>query len=85
MNNRDKRRIEKVLGIALKHNHLSVVLGAWGCGVFQNEPDNIAKYFKSVIETKFNQEFRKIVFAIYAKNNRFIKPFIKEFGELNLN
>ena len=76
-----KRRIEKVLAIALKHGHSTIVLGAWGCGVFQNNPNDIAQYFREVIEGKFEQQFRKIVFAIYAKNERFIKPFKEEFLE----
>lgn len=70
-----KRRIEKVLTIALEHGHSTVVLGAWGCGVFQNDPVDMARYFKEVINDKFKNQFTKIVFAIYARNERFIKPF----------
>ena len=75
-----KRRIEKVLTIALVHGHRSIVLGAWGCGVFQNDPNDIAKYFKEIIENKFKNEFKKIVFAVYSSRERFIKPFLNEFG-----
>lgn len=75
-----KRRIEKVLAIALKHGHTTLVLGAWGCGVFQNDPADIARYFKQVIKEKFPYSFRKIVFAIYARDERFIKAFYEEFG-----
>lgn len=74
-----KRRIEKVLTVALKHGHESIVLGAWGCGVFRNNPDDIARYFKEIIEGKFNRQFRKITFAIYANNERFINPFREAF------
>lgn len=75
-----KRRIEKVLTIAQHHGHHTLVLGAWGCGVFQNNPDDIARYFREVLDEKFKQQFLKIVFAIYAKNERFIRPFRKEFA-----
>lgn len=74
-----KRRIEKVLTIALAHGHSTLVLGAWGCGVFQNDPDDIAVYFKEIIEQKFNGSFKEIVFAIYSKRERFINPFRREF------
>lgn len=74
-----RRRIEKVLAIAAEHGHQTIVLGAWGCGVFQNDPKHIARYFREVIEEKFQQEFSRIVFAIYAKNERFIRPFQEEF------
>ncbi|MCB0516410.1 MAG: TIGR02452 family protein [Chitinophagales bacterium] len=33
-----KRRINMVLGIALENKHENIVLGAWGCGVFGNDP-----------------------------------------------
>jgi len=75
-----KRRIEKVLAIALEHGHLSIVLGAWGCGVFQNNPNDIASYFKEVTEGNFKNQFLQITFAIYANNERFIKPFREEFA-----
>lgn len=75
-----KRRIRKILAISLQNNHKSIVLGAWGCGVFQNDPQDIARYFKEVIESEFKNKFNTIVFAIYSKNERFIKPFINEFN-----
>jgi len=74
-----KRRIEKVLFIALENNHDTIVLGAWGCGVFKNKPSDVAKYFKEVINAQFKDEFKKIVFAIYAKEDRFISPFKENF------
>lgn len=76
-----KRRIEKVLAIARAHNHGTIVLGAWGCGVFQNDPEVIAGYFKEVIQTGFAQEFKHIVFAVYSKHERFINPFYAHFGD----
>lgn len=75
-----KRRIEKVLAISLANKFDVIVLGAWGCGVFRNDPDDMALYFKEVIETKFKNAFKKIVFAVYSRNERFITPFIKAFG-----
>jgi uncharacterized protein (TIGR02452 family) len=75
-----KTRMEKVLSIALENKHLNIVLGAWGCGVFANEPTAIAKYFKWVIDHKFNNEFEKIIFAVYSKNQKIIEPFYHEFS-----
>jgi len=74
-----KRRIEKVLAVALENQHFCIVLGAWGCGVFANSPTAIAAYFKWVIDHKFHNEFEQIVFAIYSKNPKFIQPFHHEF------
>ena len=59
----------------------SIVLGAWGCGVFQNDPVEIAQYFNEVIESDFKDEFREIVFAIYSRQEKFINAFYQEFGK----
>lgn len=75
-----RRRIKKVLAIALEHQHKTIVLGAWGCGVFQNDPTDIARYFKEILEAEFKDTFTKIVFAIYSRNERFITPFIEQFA-----
>jgi uncharacterized protein (TIGR02452 family) len=76
-----KRRIRKVLAISLLNGHQTIVLGAWGCGVFQNDPKEIAKYFREVLTTDFRNRFKKVVFAIYANDEKFIRPFRDEFGE----
>src|SRR5690348_13855049 len=39
------RRIASVLGLAAHHGHDALVLGAWGCGVFANDPWEIAELF----------------------------------------
>ncbi|MFT6334827.1 MAG: hypothetical protein ACJATI_001573 [Halioglobus sp.] len=73
------RRISKVLSISYANNHKVLVLGAWGCGVFRNDPIDMARYFREVIETDFKNVFEEIVFAVYSRNEKFITPFIKEF------
>lgn len=74
-----RRRIEKVLAVSVLHGNDTLILGAWGCGVFQNDPAVIAKLFKEVLETTFKNQFKKVVFAIYANNERYIAPFREEF------
>ena len=75
-----KRRMEMVLALCLKHNHKTLVLGAWGCGVFQNDPAVVAGMFKELLLGKYKNQFERVVFAIYARNDRFILPFQAEFG-----
>lgn len=79
-----KRRIKKVLAIAHLHQHRCLVLGAWGCGVFQNNPIEMARYFKEILDGGFKNKFERIFFAVFSSNERFIKPFYHEFGGGNL-
>lgn len=74
-----RRRIEKVLAVSALHGNDTLILGAWGCGVFRNDPTVIAKLFKEVLETTFKNQFKKVVFAIYAKNDKFITAFREQF------
>lgn len=39
------RRIEGVLAVAAEAGYRRLVLGAWGCGVFRNDPDMVAATF----------------------------------------
>ncbi len=59
------KKMRTIFRIALKHNHDSIVLGAWGCGAFANPPYHIATLFKKVLrEPEFVNRFKKVVFAI---------------------
>lgn len=74
-----KTRIHKVLALFAKQKCNTIILGAWGCGVFRNDPKVIAQLFKEVIEEHFNDVFKHIVFAIYSKNPKFINAFEEVF------
>ena len=53
------------------HNVENLVLGAWGCGVFQNSPHDIARYFATFLTEngKYAGRFRKIAFAVYDRSS----------------
>ncbi|MCH2194635.1 TIGR02452 family protein [Kordia sp.] len=74
-----RTRIEKMLALALIEKNDTLILGAWGCGVFQNDLELIAQLFKEVLETTFKNQFKKVVFAIYSRNEKFINAFQKQF------
>jgi uncharacterized protein (TIGR02452 family) len=56
------RRASRILAIAAAHGHRSLVLGAWGCGVFGNDPAVVADAFAAALRA--NPWFDRVVFAI---------------------
>jgi uncharacterized protein (TIGR02452 family) len=57
-------RIDRILHIAVQYGYGSLVLGAWGCGAFGNDPHRIAKVFHEALSGRFAGQFDQIVFAI---------------------
>ncbi|MFD3416491.1 TIGR02452 family protein [Streptomyces decoyicus] len=59
-------RAERVLEVAAAGGHRQLVLGAWGCGVFRNEPAEVAGAFAAALldRGRFAGWFDRIVFAV---------------------
>lgn len=60
-------RGRKILRVAAMHGHRNLILGAWGCGAFANDPEMVATVFRDLI--KEIPVFEHIVFAVYDKGN----------------
>lgn len=56
-------RIDKILCVAEKHGHENLILGAWGCGAYGNDPKMMALLFKWGLEQV--PHFNHICFAVY--------------------
>ncbi|WP_343695926.1 TIGR02452 family protein [Flavobacterium sp.] len=65
-----KKRMDKVLAIAAKQKCDTLILGAWGCGVFRNETKDVAQLFKEIITEKYSGAFKKIVFAVFDNSEK---------------
>ena len=62
----ESNKIRTIYRIALENGHDSLVLGAFGCGVYRLLPSEISKLFYDILnEPEFRGNFKKIVFAIY--------------------
>jgi uncharacterized protein (TIGR02452 family) len=83
-------KIRTIYRIALLNGHDSLVLGAFGCGVFQLKPELVAKYFKQILdEDEFRGKFHTIVFAMLegkatprkkVEEEGDFAPFYQQFG-----
>lgn len=60
-----KKRMGRILDIAKAKGAEVVVLGAFGCGAFQNPPDVVARAMKEIVK-KYLYSFETIEFAVYC-------------------
>lgn len=79
-----QQRLQRLLWVALQHGHTRLVLGAWGCGVFGNDPYQVADLFAETLGTggPFECCFREVVYAIYDRtpNRAVFAPFEKRLA-----
>jgi uncharacterized protein (TIGR02452 family) len=77
-----EQRIHRVLAIARSFGHSALVLGAWGCGVFANDPRRTALDFRRALTNEFAGAFSDIVFAItdWSPERGFLGPFRNAFA-----
>jgi uncharacterized protein (TIGR02452 family) len=75
-------RVEKVLAVMAGQGHDAVVLGAWGCGVFKNDPEMIADLFAGELRGRFAGVFDVVAFAVLdsTADGSTIGPFADRFG-----
>lgn len=60
------KRLHRILSIAADNNDHTVILGAFGCGAFMNDPEIVAAVAKETIQG-FMQVFKTIEFAVYCR------------------
>jgi uncharacterized protein (TIGR02452 family) len=56
-------RAARVLAVAAAHGHRRLILGAWGCGVFRNDPAVVAEAFAAEL-ARAEGHFDHVVFAV---------------------
>jgi uncharacterized protein (TIGR02452 family) len=71
------QRIHKLLAIAHGYGYSALVLGAWGCGAFANDPRRTAIDFRHALEHEYDRAFSEVVFAIadWSPEREFLGPF----------
>jgi uncharacterized protein (TIGR02452 family) len=78
-----RERIALLLGAALHLQIEDLVLGAWGCGVFQNDPRLVAAAFRDALyqDHLFVGRFRTVRFSVLdtTPQQTTIQPFVAAF------
>ena len=77
------RRIRIILRLAAKQGCRDIVLGAWGCGAFGNDPVTVAECFRTALfDDGLGRAFDTVVFAVCGnQEGKNPKAFRKVFAE----
>jgi uncharacterized protein (TIGR02452 family) len=59
-----RRRADYVLRLAAFEGHRRLILGAWGCGVFRNDPVLVATVFAEHLCGAWAGRFERVVFSV---------------------
>lgn len=77
-------RIDRLLAIAVVRGYRRLILGAWGCGVFKNDPAEVAAWFAEHLNGPcYGPMFETVMFAVLdqTKSGDVIAPFHRMFSE----
>ncbi|HEY1817127.1 MAG TPA: RNA 2'-phosphotransferase [Kofleriaceae bacterium] len=74
------RRGTLVLAIARHFGVDTLVLGAWGAGVFKNDPALVADVFGELLAGPFAGAFGEVVFAVMGEGTANHRAFAARFG-----
>jgi uncharacterized protein (TIGR02452 family) len=65
-----KDKIRLMVSLAAQNGVKNLIFGAWGCGVFKNDPTTMSQYFSEVLVGEgYSVDFDNIVFAIINDHN----------------
>lgn len=74
-----RNRIKTVLYICEENKAETLILGAYGCGVFGNDAEFVANCFKNELDNDYKNTFKNVIFAIPKGKN--LDAFQKVFTE----
>jgi uncharacterized protein (TIGR02452 family) len=82
-----KARIARLLAVASAYAYDALVLGAWGCGAFGNDPQTTAADFMEALRERHEGHFAEVVFAIadWSPERRVLRPFDEAARRLGTN
>lgn len=78
-----RRRSEYVLALAASQGYRQLILGAWGCGVFRNDPGAVASAFADHLRYgAWSGRFERVVFSVLdaSASGETFGAFARAFG-----
>ena len=77
-----KQRMTLALAIFANEGAKNLVLGAYGCGVFRNEPKDVAIWWKELLDTEMGKYFDLVFHAVldYSREKKCIGAFEEVFS-----
>lgn len=63
-----RERMKLALAIFASQKCPHLILGAYGCGVFRNDPEDVAAWWQELLENHFPDTFRTVIFAVLDKS-----------------
>ncbi|WP_343044612.1 TIGR02452 family protein [Saccharibacillus qingshengii] len=76
-------RMRLALAIFAERGDRTLVLGAYGCGVFRNDPAEVASWWRRLLDGEgWSAHFDRIVFAVLdrSQESRTLRPFERIWG-----
>lgn len=63
-----RQRMKLALAVFASRGDRNLILGAYGCGVFRNDPEKIAAWWRELLEHDFPECFHEILFAVLDRS-----------------
>ncbi len=76
-------RMERALRLFGAMENRVLVLGAYGCGVFRNDPEDVARFWQELLEGEgWGRLFEMVTFSILERPGKSgnIAPFRRRFS-----
>lgn len=63
-----KGRMRRSLEIFAHYGDKVLILGAYGCGVFRNDPTDVARWWRELLAEGYGGCFQRIIYAVYDRS-----------------
>lgn len=77
-----RRRMKLALAVFAEQGAKNLILGAYGCGVFRNDPAAVAVWWKEILEEGMEKYFESVFYAVLdrSRGGNCFGAFQKVFG-----